>query len=746
MSFSNAPLIAPDAEDFRRIGLRRAEFRPLVIRLALKRAAATALGALPAVGSSLERAQKLAEVLTIGYRVMDPRRRGDSQQRAMLGRLHLQVLEESAGLGTPAVSRGGRDRNSRTGFLPVQDSEPCRWGMVDSEAFSLDDMLEERVANLGGWGSFAPSAKAGMLAAKAGMLAAGDLSRWRATLSAGDLLIPPLRLRALRAFRRGAASWSPVFRVAAALLAASVLFLMSRGAIAWLRGGVNSSGEVVVQAGVPQPRSATVQSGDGPTDRTLRVTPTDSEDQLFILGQDLKGIDDGEVAAELRMLGSEPLVPSNQDPLTLDPLAPDPLGMVPLAETVAVERLPAGVVGANFLEIRPLFDSVSQTAERLLSGSGVAAASSVGREPAAAVDRDAGADSGFASVNQAERFVTNPAPPERDVVVGGKKPSAEQLASCRSSVERKANERIGRMGVAWEVYRQIARESAVGSGEGWVAWLNAGQAAILERRHHAAQWVIAEMAVWTGLDPLEAACETAEWATTEVSMGEPLKAVSDWIDRRIRCQLVEGDLAAAERLLDVMHAMGVRNRDAATSVASREWRDVLEQARRLQESLDALGPNQNDSQWNATERSAAGRYWALVRRDWTRALPHLAAGGAGRFSRLALTESMIVGAPDPDTAIRLAEGYLSEGSKYKGWLSESLAVHAHQLLVSAAASAVSATAALDLRRRASAIETLYPQGFIPMEDVSEPAAGDSEATTSVAPVGQGNGRADLAFF
>ncbi len=739
MSFSNAPLIAPDAEDFRRIGLRRAEFRPLVIRLALKRAA-TALGALPAVGSSLERAQKLAEVLTIGYRVMDPRRRGDSQQRAMLGRLHLQVLEESAGLGTPVVSGGDK---SRTGFLPAQDSEPCRWGMVDSEAFSLDDMLEERVANLGGWGSFAP-------AAKAGMLAAGDLSRWRATLSAEDLLIPPLRLRALRSFRRGAASWSPVFRVAAALLAASVLFLMSRGAIAWLRGGVNSSGAVVVQAGVPQPRSAAVQSGDGPTDRTLRVTPTDSEDQLFILGQDLKGIDDGEVAAELKMLGSEPLVSSSQDPLALDPLAPDPLGMGPLAETVAVERLPAGVVGADFLEIRPLFDSVSQTPERLLSGSGVAAASSVGREPAAVVDRDAGANSGIAPVNQAvQRFVTNPAPPERDVVVGGKKPSAEQLASCRSSVERKANERIGRMGVAWEVYRQIARESAVGSSEGWVAWLNAGQAAILERRPHTAQWVIAEMAVWTGLDPLEAACETAEWATAGVSIGDPLKAVSEWLDRRIRCHMVEGDLVAADRLLDVMQAMGVRNRDAATSVASREWRDVLEQARRLQESVDALGPNQNDSQWNATERSAVGRYWALVRRDWTRALPHLAAGGAGRFSRLALTESMIVGAPDPDTAIRLAEGYLSEGSKNKGWLAESLAVHAHRLLVSAAGSAVSATAALDLRRRASAIEAFYPQAFIPLEDVSEPAAGaagGSEATTSVAPAGQGSGRADLAFF
>lgn len=748
MSFSNAPLIAPDAEDFRRIGLRRAEFRPLIIRLALNRAATVTVESMPAVGSSLERSQKVSEVLISGYRVMDPRRRSDSQQRAMLGRLHVQVLEESLGLSSLSIPGGNRDRKSRTGFRSSEDSQRHRWGVFTSEAVSVDDLLEERVANLWGVGSFAP-------VANAGMQSAGDLSRWRATLSATDLLNPPLRLRALRAFRRGTAFWSPVFRVTAALLAASVLLLLSRGTTAWLRGGVGSSGAAFAQAGIPESRSTNGKPGDEQADPTLRVVGADSEDRLEILGRTVaQGSDDPEVAADLRMLGAEPLVSPALDPLALDPLALDPFGPGRLAETVAVEPLPDEIVMAEFLEIRPVLNSVSQTAERLLAGTGVVSASSVERVPSAlpvgAVNGDVIANSEMASVHlDAQRFVTNPAAAGGDGVVGRQMPSADQLASCRPSVEREANDRIGRMEEAWKVYRQMARESAVGSVEGWVAWLNAGQSAILERRYYAAQWVIAEMAEWTGLDPLAATCETAEWATAEVSMGEPLKAVSEWLDRGIRNHLVQGDLAAAESLLDVLRAMGSRNRDAEITLVSREWNDVLEQALRLQDSLDASGPNQNDSEWSVDERVAAGRYWALVRRDWTRALPYLAAGGAGRFSRLALMESMVVGAPDPDTAIRLAEGYLREGSTHKGWLAESLAVHAHQLLVAAAGASASATVALDLRRRASAIEALYPRAFMPLEDVSEPAPGvigGSETSTSAGPIRPDTGRVDLAFF
>lgn len=744
MPFSNAPLTQPDAEDFRRIGLRRDEFRPLVIRLALMRSAQL-LGTMRADGSLLERAQKLSEVLTSGYRVMDPRRRGDAQQRAMLGRLYVQVFEESVRWGLSPATAGEGDQESSNRFLAAPGSGPRGQGLVVAEPLSAENLVEEGIANLCGLASFAP-------VAKTDMLPAGDLARWRATLSAEDLLNRPLRLRAVRALRKSAALLSPGVRIAMTLLAASILLVMSWRMAAVSRGSVSPTGVVVFDGSVTDSHLADGNAHDDQADRARRPIPTVNEDRVATLAQDFaEGTDDVEAADELKMLGSEPLVPPAQDPFALDPLGPDPLRMEPLTESVALEPVPVDVHGGELLEIRPLLDSVSQTAGLVPSAAVVVPISSDGRDSStssvSAIDSDADVEMASA-IQAAGSLVTDPMLAKRVADLGFWKPSAEQLAVCRSDVERKASERIGRLGEACEVYRQIAREAAEGSVEGWVAWLNAGQAAIFERRFDDAQRVVTEMAVWTGLDALDATCETAAWATAEVSMGEPLKAVSEWLDRRIRFGLLEGNLALADKLQGMMQEMGIRNRDQGTVLFSREWRDVLDRCRRLQASCDALGPNPNDVELGATERLAAGRYWALVRRDWTRALPHLAAGSAGRLSRLAMTESLIVGRPDPDTAIGLAEGYLSEGSKYKGWLAESLAVHAHELLISAASSSESATATLDLRRRASAIEALYPQAFVPLEATGKPepgTAGGVEAATAVDPIEQGIGRFRLAF-
>lgn len=744
MPFSNAPLTQPDAEDFRRIGLRRDEFRPLVIRLALMRTAQL-LRTMRADGSHLERAQKLSEVLTSGYRVMDPRRRVDAQQRAMLGRLYVQVFEESVRWGLSPAAAGEGDLESSNRLLAAPGSVLRGRGLVAAQALSAENSVEEGVASLCGLASFAP-------VAKMDMLPAGDLARWRATLSAEDLLNRPLRLRAMRALRKSATLLSPGVRIAMTLLAASILLVMSWRMAAVSRGSVNPSGVVVRDGSVADSHLAGGNAHDDQTDRARRPIPTVNEDRVATLAQDFaEGTGDVEAAAELKMLGSEPLVPPAQDLFAMDPFGPDPLRMEPLAESVALEPVPVEVYGGEFLEIWPLLDSVSHAVGQVPSVAVVVPMSSDGRDSStssvAAIDSDP--DVEMASAIQASgSLVTDPMLAERAADLGFGKPSAEQLAVCRSDVERMATERIGRLGEAWDVYRQIAREAAGGSVEGWVAWLSAGQAAILERRFDVAERVVAEMAVWTGLDPLDATYETASWVAAEISMGEPVKAVSEWLDRRIRFALLRGNLVSADKLQGAMQEMGVRNRDPGTVLFSREWRDVLDRCRRLQASFDALGPNPNDVELGATERLAAGRYWALVRRDWTRALPHLAAGSAGRLSRLAMTESLIVGPPDPDTAIGLAEGYLSEGSKYNGWLAESLAVHAHELLIFAASSSESATATLDLRRRASAIEALYPQAFVPLEAAGKPDAGTAggvEAATAVDPIEQGIGRFRMAF-
>jgi hypothetical protein len=420
MPFSNAPLTQPDAEDFRRIGLRRAEFRPLVIRLALMRSAQL-LGAMRVDGSHLERAQKLSKVLTSGYRVMDPRRRGDAQQRAMLGRLHVQVFEESIRCGLSPVGAGEGYHKSSNRLLAAPGSGARGRGLVVAEALSAENLVEEGVANLCGLASFAP-------AAKTSMLPAGDLARWRVTLSAEDLLNRPLRLRAMRALRRSATLFPPGVRIAMTLLAASILLLMSWRIAAESRGSVNPSGVGVVvgEPSVAKSHSSGVNTRDDQTDRAKRPIPAISEGRAATMAHDLaEGIDDGEAAAELKMLGSEPLVPPTQDPFAMDPLGPDPLRMEPLIESVALGPVPFEVLGGQFLEIRPLLNSVSQTVGLVPSAVAVAPIAPDRRDSSissvAAIDGDA--DVEMAPVIQAVgRLVTDPVPTKRAADLGFGKP------------------------------------------------------------------------------------------------------------------------------------------------------------------------------------------------------------------------------------------------------------------------------------------------------------------------------------
>jgi hypothetical protein len=79
-----------------------------------------------------------------------------------------------------------------------------------------------------------------------------------------------------------------------------------------------------------------------------------------------------------------------------------------------------------------------------------------------------------------------------------------------------------------------------------------------------------------------------------------------------------------------------------------------------------------------------GRYWALVRRDWHRALPHLAAGSNAKLAHYAGIELLASAVPDAQDAQFLADAYLTEAKRAKGWLADSYVVHAHDLLIAAA--------------------------------------------------------------
>lgn len=80
------------------------------------------------------------------------------------------------------------------------------------------------------------------------------------------------------------------------------------------------------------------------------------------------------------------------------------------------------------------------------------------------------------------------------------------------------------------------------------------------------------------------------------------------------------------------------------------------------------------------DQFSAGRYWALVRRNWVQALPLLSKGSDAKFASLASNESLMGGSPDVEELIHLANGYIAAAERAKGWMHDSFILHADELL------------------------------------------------------------------
>ncbi|MEM6691561.1 MAG: hypothetical protein AAF664_19185 [Planctomycetota bacterium] len=85
-----------NVEDFRRLGLRTGEFRLAVIRRAVSQQGAGCLQQCGIDGANHEIELQIVRLAVSGYRVMDPRRRPDGQERAMLGRIQPGALRSAS--------------------------------------------------------------------------------------------------------------------------------------------------------------------------------------------------------------------------------------------------------------------------------------------------------------------------------------------------------------------------------------------------------------------------------------------------------------------------------------------------------------------------------------------------------------------------------------------------------------------------------------------------------------------------
>jgi len=784
MAFSNEPLSPPDADDFQRMGLRRMEFRPPVIRRALGRSAQPlVLMHLRSPSAQLE--QLLVDVMTSGYRVLDPRRRDDSQHRVMLGRIHPQLVDEAVHLAQakPAGSNakvmaggstGGAEAVADGGDSLVGSRLPSEFSPVAERDWleAADPMIgaADRLVVDGG--------RAPEVASSERFLDLGSVPTWGETLSGSDLMVESVYWQFYRAVRRRVtrASWPSV--VSATLLAASVLLVLTWRTTAWLRSGdqrpentgamafvtgangsessvaalvppaasVDKPTEASIAGLVPLPAdtvsvqvatSELLQSPEQTTKAPERPASTDvnvaPDSAVKVAGIAIPG----GVAGEIKL--AQPTATDQPAVAAATPLAP----LTAAAEGSATGRV-AEMAAVSSKEDKPLADSLGAVvATDLVAGAVPESVSPTQAEMASkeAADARATADElgtrellgveGTVALSGSAMAETVPS-----VVKLPEVPDQNLLGSARLRVEKAARELdvssssgavsgvpaavtgssggVGNSGVkAATAFRTVSATSPEGSAERYVGTLLAGQSAVMAGDTRHANRAIVDLTQWFRIDRDAATVRLARWMAADVTNQDELRRVATWLDGQLRAAMVAGELPLAGELVAVIQEVGLRHRDDAMRADAKLWRDVLIISQRYE--VGAKKVAENPSAATVDERGLAGRYWALVCRDWHQALPFLAACETPKLTRLAGIELLAGQTLDAEDANILADGYLGEGKKAKGWLGESYIVRSHQVLT-AAASRAKVAEALELNRRASDLVREHPSAFLSFDD------------------------------
>lgn len=738
------------------MGLRAQEFRPLVIRRAVERLAPPlALAQLRAPDPDSERL--LLGVLVSAYRVLDPRRRPDSLSRIMLGRIHPQMAEEAVQEAQVPIAGGlsfgfglglGSDVGAGAATGPGADAEawlaapqagatgvpaePARWDTASPQRVSaIEEAVPER------------------------FLATALGPAWEQTLHAPDLLVQSRGRQAYRRARRQVATASAASLVAVTMLAGSVLLVGTWRTTVWLRG-FGEQPTVLSVATADSDAAATVPP-ETPATEELMAPPS------VMLPGALAAIEIPTEAPTTELTFAVPPSPADSG-AGASPAAPRPA----VAEGDVVKHS-ISIVGAAGEEARAAAPGSGQTEraeqteraapeDQAAPGAGQAAvATAAPPEPAPSVEQASAEqsealseawwlaalslesqskDTEHLAEPQAEPagrvpVPTNDAPRDPRTDISGDAPSEprgdaagasrppvppqSQQAAARLSVEARVRaaeaEGSGRGG---EPLRRIAAEAPRGSAERWVALMMAGQAAVLADQESNVQRAISEMTESFELTADEAKVRLANWAAGDITTESQRRRVADWVDAAVAAAVQAGKLEAANPLIAALQELGNRHRDEPIRGQARGWREVLAIAQRYAEAAErvrAAGEGGADAAAvSAEDQALAGRYWALVRRDWHRALPLLAAGSHAKLAHYAGIELLAGTALDADEATTLSAGYLSEAKRAKGWLADSYILHSHALL-SAAAQGAEAAEAEELRQAAADLKAEYAGAF-----------------------------------
>ncbi len=603
MAVSSTPLPPPTADDFQRMGLRRMEFRPPLIRKALARTASPlALLHLRSPNGELER--MLASVMASGYAVLDPRRRADTGQRVMLGRIHPQLLEDTVELAPTPVNIAQPVTNDSLEWI----ASPSDTASVASESV------------------FAAST-----VATTGFSVPRQVERWTVSINTADLQSRRPGRQAYRELRRRLHQVSWPTQAALTLLAASVLLIVSWQTTVLVRSWNASSQLARVE---PPHAAAPTPAGPTPAAPTPAVRPAQP--------------------ASVTPPESRPKAASQPN---IDLARSDSEAR---REVVAVEASPEPKP-SEFPPVAPSFGQV------------------------------VGGESDVAQPKQPEDIAEAPL---RQMVAA--LPPEETLASARLKVEMTARTlklASGNGPVVWGAdnagaagtFHAIANQAALGSPERFVAYLLAGQTAGLEGMREISDQVFDELTSEFDLSRGEAVLWMARGMVDEPLTAVQQSALDTWMELQLGSAMASGDLEFAEKLNAVLQQAGVKGKVELFRESSKRWRGVITLAKRYAEAAERIDTSASP---DAGDRDLAARYWALIRRDWPKALPLFAAGGQSRLERLAAAE-LLLGESDAGDAVAdeptgkaifdLIEGYLAESQRLRGWMADSLVIHAHRL-------------------------------------------------------------------
>ena len=615
------------------------------------------------------------------------------------------------------------------------------------------DWLESAEANLGVGDRLLSSGFAPEMNPSDRFLDVPGSVAWDATLTGSDLMVQPTHQRIYRAIRRRLARASAASLVSGVMLAASILLVMTWRTTAWVRSigdrrmsvevaeSVFSPEEVarIAAAAIPE-ESEKLADSSSVAEQTPNAVPPLPVGSASVAGTSEKTgeVDPAMEAAQTvaSAAGSNGSAASASEPKladladaeapSRDLMAKVEQPLMPLVADSSVDALPAVETAVPAIAASAVVPSATKP-EPPKAGSAMVAGNPAGATDATATDADATkkaaderlgmellglAESASAAVAKVEQ---RPSLPEENL-----------LGSARLRVESAArairiadggSSLVGRAAAASgvKIFRRVAGESAEGSPERYVAILLAGQTAALAGLPSDANRAIEDLTVMFDIDRDAALMRMVRWMAADVVSNDELRSVGTWIDGQLRASMLAGELDSAGELVAVMQEIGFKHRDDQLRAEAKLWRDVLVISKRYAEAAARVESAGDTGEASAEDRGSAGRFWAQVRRDWHRALPHFAACSTPKFTKLAGIELLGGQMIDAEDAEELADGYLVEAKRAKGWLGESFALHSHELLTLAAANSDQATA-LELNRRASAVKVDYPGAFIPADD------------------------------